>query len=527
MYKVVIAEDEMFVRLGIKMSVDWGKLGMEVAADVENGQQALEAYEKWKPDILITDIKMPVMDGITLIKKVREKEERTRIIILSCLEEFQIVREAISLGVSDYVLKLTMTQDDMEKVLLKVKKELVVMDKSRQEQENGQTGRRFEDSLRNYLYYGLEMGQEQRKSLEGQFSAPGAVVWMAVLEIDRYAQSKRLFDDSYGSILDAAVENILSELLVEEKHVLLPEKDGRFVMILEEPGDSGDIPEHLRQLLERIREVLSRCVKSTVSFGISCPGRGCGDLHEMYYQCGQALEKKFFHGLDRNYIFREQNPDACKNVIHRKIGRLIQRVKSDEAVVRRLKEAEKGFVQHENPATIRHFFEHAINVEMCAILPEGQQRFQITEQFMNRLKESQTLDEVLSVYESCVEYLKGSPEEEKTLSKPVKDILYYVSQHYAEDITLDQVAQMVELSRTYVCGLFKKEMGVNLTNYIMNYRIDKAKELLRDTNLKSYEIAGRVGFFDESYFSRTFKKVTGQSPNSYKKGVRKIVSAEP
>lgn len=519
MYKVVIAEDEMFVRLGIKMSVDWEKLGMEVAADVENGQRALEAWEAFQPDIVITDIKMPVMDGISLIRQIRQKDERTRFIILSCMEEFNIVREAISLGVSDYVLKLTMTQKDMEKVLEKVKRELVVMDRSQKKQENGMERKRFEDSLRNFLYYRLDVGQDWKMMLEEQFSDSEKQMQMVALEIDNYTESKRIFNDSYGSILDSAVENILSELLVEENHILLPEKDGRFIMILEEAGDSEILSGQLQQQLEKMREVLQRCVKSTVSFAISSRGNSADELYEMYHQCCQALEKKFFYGLNRNTLYNAQNPDDCKRLIRRKMGRLILQMKMDETAARRLHEAEAGFCQHENPVTIRHYFEHAINVEMCRILPEGQQRYQITEQFITRLKNSQTFDGVLEVYESCMEYLQVSSGEQTLLSKPVKDILYYISLHYPEDITLDQVSQMVELSRTYVCGLFKKELGVNLTNYIMNYRIEKAKELLRSTNLRSYEIAEKVGFLDESYFSRTFKKVTGQSPNSFKKGV--------
>lgn len=299
MYKVVIAEDEMFVRLGIKMSVDWEKLGMEVAADVENGQRALEAWEAFQPDIVITDIKMPVMDGISLIRQIRQKDERTRFIILSCMEEFNIVREAISLGVSDYVLKLTMTQKDMEKVLEKVKRELVVMDRSQKKQENGMERKRFEDSLRNFLYYRLDVGQDWKMMLEEQFSDSEKQMQMVALEIDNYTESKRIFNDSYGSILDSAVENILSELLVEENHILLPEKDGRFIMILEEAGDSEILSGQLQQQLEKMREVLQRCVKSTVSFAISSRGNSGDELYEMYHQCCQALEKKFFYGLLR------------------------------------------------------------------------------------------------------------------------------------------------------------------------------------------------------------------------------------
>lgn len=119
MYRVLIAEDEVFVRLGIKMSVEWEKMGMQVIADAANGQQAWDIYEKEHPDIILTDIKMPVMDGMALIRRIRERDKETRIVILSCLEEFQLVREAISMGVSDYILKLTMTPEDMEKILQK------------------------------------------------------------------------------------------------------------------------------------------------------------------------------------------------------------------------------------------------------------------------------------------------------------------------------------------------------------------------------------------------------------------------
>ena len=127
MYKVLIVEDEIFVRLGIKMSVEWEKLGMEVAGDAENGKQALEIYEKEHPDIILTDLKMPVLDGMGLIRRIREKDHTTRIVILSCLEEFHLVQQAISMDVSDYILKLTMTQEDMERILHKVKGELDVI----------------------------------------------------------------------------------------------------------------------------------------------------------------------------------------------------------------------------------------------------------------------------------------------------------------------------------------------------------------------------------------------------------------
>lgn len=520
MYKVVIAEDELFVRLGVKMSVDWEKLDMEIVADVENGQQALQTWEKLKPDIIITDIKMPLMNGISLIREIRKKDTRTRFIILSCLEEFEIVRDALSMGVSDYILKLTMTQDDMMKVLLKVKKELEILDGGFRNQKYHEEKKQFEDELRAWMYYRLDMSEKRRCMFKEQFKEGG--VRIILLEIDNYQECKRLFNDSYGSMLEFAIGNILFELLQGKPHVLLNEKEGRSVLILQEKKGNIGLLEDTRKLLENIREVLGRYLKTGVSFGISSFGVGYQDLNRLYYESEQAINKKFFTGSGRNLFYRGQEQDECRILITRKMGRLIRNTR-DEEEISRLKGVEEAFCKHENPVSIRQYFEHAISGQIGKILLNIQQRYQITESYTRRIKQSETMDEIIKVYQEVQEFLRSDGEKKQEhLSKPVKDILRYIREHYTEDITLDRLAEYVELSRTYVSGLFKKETGMNLTNYITNYRIEKAKELLRDTNLKSYEVAEKVGFLDESYFSRSFKKITGESPNSFKKGVRDI-----
>lgn len=520
MYKVIIAEDELFVRLGVKMSVDWGKLDMEVVADVENGKQALEAWELLKPDIIITDIKMPLMDGISMIREIRKTDNRTRFIILSCLEEFSIVRDAISAGVSDYVLKLTMTQNDMEQVLLKTVKELEVLDGSNQEKQYPEDKKQFEDELRSWMYYRLDMSAKRRRVFEERFQ--NGSIRLVLLEIDRYQECRQAFNDAYGTILDSAVENILSELLENQTHLFLTEKDGRCVLILQESGESDYMMEKTTKLLENIREVFGRYLKTGVTFGISQCGEGYPELCSLYHQCSQALEKKFFVGTNRNLIYRGKEEEECRSLIIRKMDGLIRNTR-DEVRADRIREAKESFCQHGNPMTIKHYFEHAINVQLGKALPDGQRRYVIVEDYSRRIARCETMDEVIEIYQDLQVFLRGDGEtEQEYLSKAVKDIIAYIGEHYAEDITLDGIAQYVELSRTYVSGLFKKELGVNLTNYITNYRIEKAKELLRDTNLKSYEVAEKVGFLDESYFSRSFKKVTGESPNSYKKTIRKV-----
>ena len=123
-YKVLIVEDEVLVRGGLKSVIGWEKLGMEIIGDAANGKQALEIYEADKPDIILTDIKMPVMDGLELIARIREKDEKTKIVILTCYEEFEYLQEAMRMGVSDYISKLRMKPAEIEAAMEKLKREL-------------------------------------------------------------------------------------------------------------------------------------------------------------------------------------------------------------------------------------------------------------------------------------------------------------------------------------------------------------------------------------------------------------------
>ena len=157
MIKVMIVEDEMLVRIGLKNSIDWAKLGMEVIADVSNGQAAWDFYQQEKPDLILTDIRMPNMDGMQLISLIRENDTKTKIIILTAYEEFDLVHKAIRHGVSDYILKFKMSIDEMESVLRKVQAELQtesIQDSSEQQDGKMDTINLKENAMKDYISYG-------------------------------------------------------------------------------------------------------------------------------------------------------------------------------------------------------------------------------------------------------------------------------------------------------------------------------------------------------------------------------------
>lgn len=521
MYRVIIAEDELFVRLGIKMSVDWEKLGMEVVADVSNGKQAWEVYEREHPDIILTDIKMPIMDGMELIRRVREESKETRIIILSCLEEFGLVREAISMDVSDYILKLTMTQEDMEKVLRKVKTELESLRSVRQ--EKGSTEQMQRRKLLDFFYYNTygEAGyKEELQKLKLPFGEKNLL--MAVIEVNHYETVQKRFGDEYGMLIDSALSNVLTELMGEYgKGMVLEERGKRYILIAEHGTmeQKADAEYCFSCFLGKVRKTLSLYLQIVVTIGVSQLFDGYEHLRQMYQQCSDCLDAAFFHDIGENLYYSQIRGEDRARLVEDALRAAGSREEMDDRARALLGTAKEVYAKNPDPDFLKKFVEHLLNLEAESVLPDGKRRFALVESKAREAESAETLKQVLEVYLSFRKQLYLDVSSQNVMSRTVAGIVSYISKNYGSNLPLEQIAEAVELSPNYICGLFKKEMGVNLSAYIMEYRINKAKELLVSTNLKSYEIAEKTGFSDESYFSRSFKKVTGQSPYEFRRAL--------
>ena len=521
MYKVLIVEDELFVRLGIKMSVDWEKMDLEVIADVSNGAQAWEVYEKEKPDIILTDIKMPIMDGMELIRRVREKSSETRIIILSCLEEFSLVRESISMNVTDYILKLTMTQEDMEKVLNKAKMELETMKKSRE--PDGVSLEKQRQELLDFFYYNTygEQGYaEKLRRLELPFGEKNLL--MAAIEINRYEEVQRRFGDDYGVLVDSAFLNVLTELAEEHGGgIALKDRRKSYLLIVgyQNVDQKATAEYNFGVFLARVRKTLSIYFRITVTIGISQLFDGYESLRKMYQQCRYCLDQIFYYPAGVDLFYSKIKGEDRVALVKAQLTALEGRRETDEHSAKLLEAAAELFEQKQDPGTLKKFMEYLVNLEAERLVYDSQRRFSLVEANARQMEHAETLSAVLEQYTACLNLLYDDSKNKNVMSKTAAGIVAFISKNYKQNLSLKQIAEAVELSPNYICELFKKEMGINLSSYILQYRINRAKELLVSSNLKSYEIAEKTGFSDESYFSRSFKKVTGLSPYEFRKGL--------
>ncbi|WP_135555951.1 response regulator transcription factor [Paenibacillus cymbidii] len=525
MYGAIIAEDEMLVRVGLKSLINWNELGLALLSDASNGQEAFDMYNEYKPDIIITDIKMPKMDGIELMKKIRETDRRVRIIILTCLEEFEMIKKAMELEVDGYIVKLTMTSKEMETVLRRAigkLKELGVPDKEDSSKSSLHSDEKICEVCKQYFVEFNYNSEEFDKNLDQQgVKLKGKKIAIAVMQIDHYGIFQSKYEKKDGKSPDVSILDLIGEVAKKshDSYVInLSLSKYMIVFIMEGIVSESRVNDIAGNTILNIRNALKRYFDLSVSFGISSIRNDTRKLDTLYPEAVAALEFRLFSGIGTvNYL----NEQANKSTIREKLDKL----RVPPPLLDRLGCAGeyKSRVDHfiadgsfliEN---VRNFFIHLLQMTALSSQIDKTIFEDLVISYSGIMNECETFDEMYATYEDFIKSAVNRNKERIAFSKGILDAVEYIKRHYSEDITLNHLADLVNLSPNYFSALFKKELNMNFSEYMINYRIERAKELLLGTRLLAYEISQRVGFTDGAYFSRTFKKVTGLSPNEYRK----------
>ncbi len=524
MYRVLIAEDEMLVRLLLKSSIDWSKYNMNVIADVSNGEAAWEVYKESAPDLVITDLKMPGMGGMELISKIRETDQQTKIVVLTCLEEFDLVRKSLALGVSDYILKLTMSPEEMEGVLQKIHAEW----KHRAPGPNLPFGKWDKDGLKetilkDHLFRGRYTDEEFSRYVEEmRLRLTSQSLVLCVMEIDHFEEIQAKFKDKKGRLIRMSMHNVLDEMLGNCKRgEAFHDEVNRYILLFsfEDMNDEAKIKKTLESVLEYIKVTIHNYFNSSVSFGISRMESGYAQLSTMYEESIKALERKFFFGLGRFYYAGDFDRANLKAEIESKLLHFPKHWEGlGEMQQKELEAKIHHFIasEHQNKEQIYAVFVQWLHWPIMLHKLSGERISEMVLQFGPELHACETLGEMIGVYGQFLSQL-AVLRKQNSLSREVVEAIQYLDRHYREDVTLQELAGAVKISPNYLSSLLKKETSLNFVDYLIHFRIEKAKELLLGTNMKAYEITERVGFTDQSYFSKTFKRIVGVRPSEFRK----------
>ena len=530
MYKLLIVDDEPLVQMGLQSMLPWSEMDISVCGTASNGKQALEMIQSLHPDIVITDIKMPLMNGLELLEACRSLPGNSQeFIILTCYEDFPYVKKALKFQAVDYIIKLGIQPEELRSSIERALKNI----RSRQTVKLEQTSHAAMDTqnykdkfilkLLNNLFESQEQFSLQAKQLGFSFQGEHYVAAVCSIEDTPLAPDSSQYINLYHSTL-SMVKNILSKYIsfhlvsLDMKHFyllfelasdsvylssdaflsLLTETFGMIenyfnVSIYCSVGDYKDNVWLVSESYQEARQLLSLC----------SDGQPVLFFPEQSSQTGSGLNNTFnltFLKNDIQKAFEEYDIQAFERII-RSITDLFTA----------------------KPASYFQAVDVASNIlHVCLTMLPDIEPF-LEEKFSNshasyrslyNQKTTQQIMDWLNLFSGFVVefYTSQSKNLKNTL---INNILQYIDDHIREKLVLNDVAAIFSISPNYLGHLFKKNTSMGFNEYVTQAKISQAKYLMYHTDLKIYEIATELGFDNSFYFSRVFKKIEGCSPRQY------------
>lgn len=517
MKRVLIVDDDTIVRITLRSLIRWEDFGYQIAGDAIHGKQALRYLEAGPIDLVITDMKMPVMDGLGLIEEIHKQGWNPKILVLSGYDDFKLVREAFRMGAVDYLLKSDLTSGLLEKVLLK-------MEEAAGEKYSGESGdkvREEEAFYKGQVLADMAMG---RRPLElSLFSGEYVVVQF---ELEDTVQHVARFSHNLAEELVKPVLSFARQIpRVAVRCVLGSISPSRYLMLYK--VDDGRVyQEGVVSTCRQLCRVWKNYMNLPVAAGISEKDTQPEAFWEKMEEAGEQLRLRYLKGKGQLSCAWEKKRIGCRQVkeIEGRYQKLLQGLFfSDEMMVEEEKNSlfaelhEKGISEavrislgligalawklEENQDDLRNLFSDEIDYY----------------EKLGRFLEVRELELWLNNYFRWIlDYQKHKPDryQEDLMIRARRFIL---DNYVNPELTLGSVADYVGLNEKYFSSKFTKEEGMTFSNFLTEVRIHKAKELMDQTNLKIYEVSQSVGYNSVEHFTRVFKKICKVSPGNYRK----------
>lgn len=504
---VLIVDDEVLVRIGIKHSIDWEKNGFEIAGEASDGSECLSLVEKLAPDVIILDINMPKINGIEVLKTLKEWKYRGKVIILTCYEELEYARNAMRYGASDYVLKTTINEDGLLHALrdLEFTEEEDTVGKGKANTELQRIQSEKECLIR--LLEGYHV------SIEKSVIKP-AHLYCITIKIQHLEEVIKRYADKKRDYFHTSLESMMEQALAGQKEcVFIQYKPDTIIIFLSFSfiSSTQECLIKIRQIANHLAVVLRDYMALDTKVGVSMPKHSRESIQEAYQESLQAMEAGMLFP-DRQIFYYEAEERKQSEPLMKQLEKEIEAF----AVARKYQEVwEKleGYfenIRKQNGVGIlsrKGFLLDFIKLIKSLEQSEGDMEKQ--------LKQAETLDEMETViYRVLGQHIvKEESGDQHYLIKKAKE---YLNTHYREAVTLSNLAEYMELSESYTSRLFNRVMGMNIAAYVNELRVEQAKKLLLTTNKKIYEIAAEVGYASTTAFHIAFKKREGITPVDFR-----------
>ncbi|GIO15536.1 AraC family transcriptional regulator [Cohnella xylanilytica] len=530
MHKVLIVDDELLMRIGLKSMIDWEERGFRIVGEAANGKEALDLVDIHKPELIITDIKMPVMDGLELIRENSRKHDGCQYIILSCLDEFHYAQEAVRLGAADYLIKSDIKPRQLIDALDKIQKRIAkdsIQGVAAALKEQVKEGIGY---LKETLFKELISGFRDEKEIVEKTEplnialVQGPMI-LVKLKVDRFEQIRRKYVEQDEKLLRYSVVNIIEEIISRRRRrEVIVENSAEYLLVMNSDGEfiHGEDYESYNRLFDKIQTSLKDFLNITVAIGVSSVATGFGGLKKAYREANMAVKSLFFDNRAR-IAYYDDIPQKSRNLEIYPITQEDERKfrldveNSVEGAIHYITNMQQELQQegYSEQAARKAYISILSLISSCypSIPTFGDDGRTVYEQLLQEETLGGMHELTLRFLEECERHDQNQSYRPQSYAEQARAII--ISQ-YAEDISLQTVADSINVNSSYLSRVFKQETGENFINFLTKIRIEKAQSLLKDKNIRIYEVANRVGYPNTTYFSKLFKKTTGLSPEEYR-----------
>ncbi|SDZ57084.1 two-component system, response regulator YesN [Evansella caseinilytica] len=501
MLKVMLVDDEPLILEGLKNIIDWEAFGFQVAATARNGLEALEKSRKMSFDVLITDIKMPEMTGLQLIRYLREEQKKTKVIVLSGFQEFGLVKEGLQLGIENYLLK-PIKEEELISSLQLVKEK---MNRAVLEEESAFV-------LRDHAIWRWVAGKMSYEALRQRMSfypelQVAAPLWMGLLKVE--------VDEQNGEAWQIWRKTF--------------ERQGSTVTVITPAGDFlflwlKESPERWEAEMGKLRRLMNSTKKTEdYVFVHSKKIADLSEIQDVYRELEMASELKMLlpekdHPLAEQLYSASEGDKQSKRYSNNYVSHELM-----EQLANQHYEAVKSSMKH----TLSQF-ERERPLLMKSVLLEF--FFQVKNKFslhidyemyvetLQKILSIEELTDALGLVDKCIEMMDMNySKQDQEYSPIIQTVLNFIHQNLPEEMSLKTLGNSFHINPIYLGQLFQKEVNCSFTKYLNKLRIEKAKKLLLHSYEKAGAIGKKVGYTDAAYFYKQFKKLEGVTPSEWRK----------
>ncbi|ALB47329.1 response regulator transcription factor [Clostridium beijerinckii] len=534
MYKVMIVDDEIPAREILLCIINWEYTDFRIVYSASNGKDALDKYTDIKPDLIITDIQMPIIDGLDLIEEVQKINKSQKFLILSCYEDFTYAQRAMKMGVTDYLIKDLITPNDLYGILAKTKTDLdnITIKKSEIKKEHKLLNFLKENkdiALRKLIFNDISQDDCYNLIENLNLNLNGKLFVLFLIQIDNFF--KYIEDENfYTKTLNEIIKNISETIEGLNIGECFYSENGEFTAIvrLTPTISEADIINECYYLAQEIRKRISLMHNISLTISVSSTFKKPFKIKKYFDEAFKLSKMKVFLGNDTIIL----NNTFVKN-LDLDTDTLVKRINAiNIAIEQNNIENLKSELTHLYDKDIRGFMQfnylNYINSSLLDLVVRTCNRYSIA--YEDIFSTSYLPIEILSTKET-VEEMSGwfieiftkiininfNNSFKNKYSKKVADSIDYINKNlFNQSLSLTDIAENINVHKVYLCRIFKEETGENVTQYILKARIEKSKEIILSTNYKLYEISDKLGFNTPQQFSILFKKVTGITPNQFR-----------